>query len=843
MSNTTASTPSTISSTSYPSAIHKKVQGRLILNETGITFYPIYAPAATTATATAGNGSANAGDTTSRPSNVTVPWLTVQKHQVSPASHAKNLIKFIRHASAGSTSNGDANNNNNNTNNNNKNGSSSTKNSTKSNSLTFELTSSREDLERLRKDVSNRLISSRRIHAQNTNTSNDTQRNRKRSFQQLNNNNHNGEHNSSSTSNDQSTNAISSSVADNSTGMCSKSPCAQQLSSSFTKLTDTVLGVAHSSLLASHPPLREQHSLLVTPLSNNSKNNNNGGGHDDSNNNNNNSSSAYLDESDFWSTHSTIVAHQAARIHGILAQGQPSTIKSSLDLFLSSAGSKSGGGGGGQKSIKLGVEEIRQIFIQYPAVHQAYEQKVPLELSEEQFWRKYLESEFFYRDRGRLGTHFRMMDKATAGGGGGGGEDQIQSSLEKKEGDENGDKKDDTAKEQEENARVATASSNDIFSRMEIELQNNSSTSADDTHPAKIRKVSSTNQSCQNMAIGQFDLAATANTERGSKLLLHSTDRHPTSASGSKGSKVIDKYNRHWAAVLNPEEATAGSNLKELTRISVNHVLAGDDDPKAAGGLSKEMDRLVGYANAKDGMVDHVRGAGDDGEGNIQQLHLQNVSAYLGKEAEEDKNGDGKMSIQQRNAVLSKFTMKEMTDFVSPLVERLTNIRAGGKAVAPINDPSLRVSDDVFPEAKLGQKLLVKLSERMVQDSMTESDAIQKTNQLPESFRHKLTSYFRRSGELLRHFFALRQMIDTEKSQNGGKASKTSKQKLQKIVNGLEVVYREMEGVRKSMPQTEVGETMRKMYLPVMDQLDWAIKLHREGTGGGGGGGFVTVED
>ena len=33
----------------------------------------------------------------------------------------------------------------------------------------------------------------------------------------------------------------------------------------------------------------------------------------------------------------------------------------------------------------------------YPAVHRAYEEKVPLELSEEQFWRKYLESEYFVK--------------------------------------------------------------------------------------------------------------------------------------------------------------------------------------------------------------------------------------------------------------------------------------------------------------------------------------------------------------------------------------------------------------------------------------------------------------
>jgi hypothetical protein len=36
------------------------------------------------------------------------------------------------------------------------------------------------------------------------------------------------------------------------------------------------------------------------------------------------------------------------------------------------------------------VEEMRQIFIPLSAVHRAYEEKVPLELSDEQFWRKYL---------------------------------------------------------------------------------------------------------------------------------------------------------------------------------------------------------------------------------------------------------------------------------------------------------------------------------------------------------------------------------------------------------------------------------------------------------------------
>jgi transcription initiation factor TFIIH subunit 1 len=68
-----------------------------------------------------------------------------------------------------------------------------------------------------------------------------------------------------------------------------------------------------------------------------------------------------------------------------------------------------------------------------------------------------------------------------------------------------------------------------------------------------------------------------------------------------------------------------------------------------------------------------------------------------------------------------------------------------------------------------------------------------------------------------------------------------SSHKLKRIVQGLEDVYREMEGMRKDLPQTELGEKMRKMCLPIMDQLDWAFKLNRDSSGSGGG--FVTVND
>ena len=52
-----------------------------------------------------------------------------------------------------------------------------------------------------------------------------------------------------------------------------------------------------------------------------------------------------------------------------------------------------------------------------------------------------------------------------------------------------------------------------------------------------------------------------------------------------------------------------------------------------------------------------------------------------------------------------------------------------------------------------------------------------------------------------------------------------------------------MEGMPRDLPQTEMGEMMRKMCLPILYQLDRAFKLHREGIDGDGGGGFVAVDE
>eukprot|EP01083_Nonionella_stella_P283866 966237_1 len=603
-------------------------------------------------------------------------------------------------------------------------------------------------------------------------------------------------------------------------------------SSSFTSLSQSERTVTCSSILASDQNVRTQHtSLLAKGPSATTALNGNGSNKDSAK-----SSTCTIAEQDFWSTHRQKLSNQSAKISGFVSKGVSSEIKSSLEIEIT---------GNISKPIKLGVEEMRQIFIMYPAVHAAYEEKVPLELSEEQFWRKYLESEYFHRDRGRMGSSAKGVDAAEKSredqddDGTKKSKDGTTSEADKKLAKEEENK---AAKEREETARMGAASSNDIFSRKDVELKRRDAYNYASTSQSK--NTENLKQSTKHIAVGQFDLTTTANTERGSKLLLHSTDLHP---SDDRGRKVIEKYNRHWTMVLNPVDATAGCDLNDLARRSVHHALENDDDAKVGGGVSKEFRRLVGYANATDGYVNHVKGIGrnknDDGNSDdalFEELKLKNVDAYAGIRPGSEQSISVPKEIQQRNAAFAQFALDQMKSIVMPLVDLKENRESTS---------STHHISNAFPDVKFGHDLLMALTKHMVLDAMTDKDTAKMTRVLSLDFRKRLESFTRRSSELLRHFYALRHVIDKEEklkragvgSVSTGASTIKSSQKLKKIVAGMEGVYREMEVMRKEQPQTDLGEQMRKMCLPIMDQLDWAFKLNRDSSGSGSG--FVTVED
>ena len=548
---------------------------------------------------------------------------------------------------------------------------------------------------------------------------------------------------------------------------------------------------------------------------------------------------------------------------------------------------------------------MRQIFIMYPAVHDAYEEKVPLELSEEQFWRKYLESEYFHRDRGRIGCSAKQVVGAGVAlmlmvGGGGGDDKKKGKDEEEVEGNEAGtgngngggggngasgaggsltkerEEENQQQKEREETARMGAASSNDIFSRREIELkkrlqqqQTDGNMSVSASASASRMSISTSaagqGQRQQRIAVGQFDLTATANTERGAKLLLNSNDLHPFD---DRGKKVIEKYNRHWAMVLNPDDATAGCDLTELAKRSALHVLEDDDDAKVNGGFGREMKRLVGFANADHDHVDHVKGmgrsisnkntnansrGGKDGDDDdydyesepvlFEELKLRNVDAYAGgKNLGTNAQTEDSLEMDKKDIMFSQFALDQVKMMVQPLID---------SKGAEGSQNSIYQVGNTFPHPSFGAKLLMSLTDRMVKDAMTEKDTVKMTKSLPEDFRKRLTSYTRRSDELLRHFFALRHVMEQEKKANGnggGSSSSSNGQgnvnqsshKLKRIVQGMEDVFRELEEMRKSFPQAELGERMRKMCKPIMDQLDSAFVLNKDSSRSGGG--FVDIQ-
>lgn len=639
-------------STTYPQVHHKQTEGTAIVSQANFTFQPASAGAEV----------------------VHIPWPSIQKHQVSPASHNKALLKLILSDGA--------------------------------KPLTFRLIN-RSELDRIRKDVTKRLQSLKQQTAAATT-------------------NGNGNH------------------------VAKKRTHAELTAAEFGHMDPTSMAVTRSSLLSSNATLRAQHHYLVTETQT-------------------------LTESDFWKTHQAMVEEEYAKISGTTKTGPSSLLQSHLVTV-------------GDNKITLGVEEMRQIFIMYPAVHKAYEEKVPLELSDEQFWRKYLESEFFHRDRGKLGTAARNHDSGN-----------------KKKGSNK-------LTSEQQDARAAAVGTDDLFARYDQRLRESRAAAPTATADGGKKKWGT------HLAAGQFDLASTFETERG-RLLEGPRDVYPPNEQDNgRGALVVQKYNRHWAMVLHPDDAVAGSDLQQVARKSAKDVLEGDPDSKARGGVGEEMLRLVNFANAAEQDANHVTGTGLEDE-DSESLNLNNVEAYS---RHVHKNSNHNANETEEDA------QKRRKVFAHAVAQKMRIVSQGAKGI------NVLTQKDCCPDGKWGRNLLLHLTKRMSEDAKTDEDGIEAVNRLDEDFKKKLDTYFRRSSELLRHFFGIRKL----EAQGGGKNEK----KLSKVVDGLTAVYREMETVRNGLPQNEDGLMMRKMCLPIMEQLDGAFKLHREAaSGANGGGGFVEV--
>jgi len=730
--------------TSYEPVVHKKTNGKLILNTNSVCFQK------RTSTNNGLNNCSSNNDENGGAVIIDIGWNKISKHQVSPAGHPRSLLKIVLIEGAGKP-------------------------------LTFIL-KDRIDLEKIRTEISDRLKHSKSQHS---------------SLLQF---------SSSSSASKNSTLAGSKRRHPSSTSSSTTKTAllAQGIttSTSFGELDPTSLAVTRSSLLASNPKLRNQHKFLVEE-------------------------SQTITEEDFWRTHQGMLEEEYARISGITRAGTSSLLQSHLQMT---------------GKVTLGVEEMRQIFILYPAVHKAYEEKVPLELSDEQFWRKYLESEYFHRDRGRVGAASRRPDNSSNNIGDNDTNDMMNDNKKSNKADQE--------------ARAAAVGTDDLFSRYDQKLRESGqldngalfpgaggATAATSLRTTGAGAGNDDNTNTEEiiikrqkwgtrLAIGQFDLASTFETERGN-LLEGPKDNHPIDSDDTNkiGRKVIQKYNRHWAMVLNPEEAVAGSNLMDVARNSVQDSIPNDEDAMAGGGLDEEMQRLVGFAEASAQDANHALGVGESDE--YELLTLKNVDGYYSGNSRSNDKISGSETEDQ--------TRKNNIIFANAIVVKMNVLL---KEYSADSGNQYGKLGDAFPPPELGRDFLKALTKRMAQDSKTDADTLEIVNSLPADFKKRLHSYFRRTSELLRHFFGLRKLMDCCVVTSNKSAYN---QKLKKIVSGLELLYNEIGEMRKEQEVAGVagfkGKTMRKMCFQIMEQLDWAFKLYREGTGSGGSGGFVTIEE
>lgn len=132
--------------------------------------------------------------------------------------------------------------------------------------------------------------------------------------------------------------------------------------SSAAPLCNAVEIKQRAALLAANPTLKRQHLEMVNE--------------------------GLISEEDFWSSRRHLIASEASKRQ---KTGKTSAILTDL--------TGDSGTGGNVVKYNLNAEVIHQIFIQYPAVHLAYQAQVPDRMTETEFWSAFFKSKYFHRDR------------------------------------------------------------------------------------------------------------------------------------------------------------------------------------------------------------------------------------------------------------------------------------------------------------------------------------------------------------------------------------------------------------------------------------------------------------
>uniref|UniRef100_A0A7S1FYW0 BSD domain-containing protein n=1 Tax=Corethron hystrix TaxID=216773 RepID=A0A7S1FYW0_9STRA len=481
----------------------------------------------------------------------------------------------------------------------------------------------------------------------------------------------------------------------------------------------------------------------------------------------------------------------------------------------------------------------------YPAVFRAYVDKVPLEMPEEAFWRRYLESEYFHRDRGvpgaaTYGTKMRgsSQPKRTAGASGGAkaaGLDDMFSRYDRE------------MKKEEEEAACAEREARRA-ERKRARRHKNAPRPTYHGEAGDARRMLSTSD--------RFDLVSTVAAERPLGM-VSGHDLHPGAAaaanalphSGRRGAgavptttPVIGKYNRHWAFVLGETGAGGGAPV-DAERVTERGAAMGEMEDLVAFAQEGDDEEQPDYEPAKSEgrsvVFRHFGGIGS--RVRVEELVLKDASVYRRKDDAQTAaalDPETNASQMKRAYEMSKFVSSDFRKHVYGTDVTTEEILGG---LYPGNRTNPPPSKHHFPNPALGKDLMTALTRKFMENEGGDARAEQFATNLDSDFRQKLDGHFRKSSELIKHFFGTRRLAEAAANGEGAAGEeKTLADRLMKIVKKMEDIYREIEAMRKGLPQDESGIKMGRVLLPIMNQLDWVFEIHRDSRRQGNSG-FVTV--
>ncbi|CAM9615441.1 unnamed protein product, partial [Pylaiella littoralis] len=484
-------------------------------------------------------------------------------------------------------------------------------------------------------------------------------------------------------------------------------------------------------------------------------------------------------EEEFWESRRRTLAEDDAKAAS-KHTGTPSEMPSDLVAEKTSTGTL---------KFKLNARTIHSIFTMYPIVFKAYQANVPTEMTEKEFWTKYIQSAYFNRDRGSGsgssgggGANSGSTSSAISGnkrksleaGGGEGGQDDMflrfaaqEAEREKKEKEEGGG----AAGAKRARAAAAAAAA------------------------AGAGGAAAGVEGGGRLEAGSVDPMVDLTSQWGDHHAREVDDSDPLeeqTEAANKRKEVIGKFNRHARLVMQPPDG-GGTGAGGGRPALVDSAESATDLPELRihQEVSREKLEIANKKRYHGGSNSKLGGGASNG-----------ASARASSQA-------GPSSWPQSRRLIGAVTLAEAKAQLGP-----------GFSILGAGRPCVARAVVAPRQALSALRECTKEADKGIGDAFR--------LQGYEDFIGGMHRHFQIVGELLRHFYA---SLDRPRSDPGAVA------KLARLETRMDSKYKELNKERQGLPRNADGNRLSAVIKPLLDCLDHAFQKLEESKARSGGGG------